>query len=155
MEPAALEDLYEARLPVFRRVAAGITGNRESARDAVQEAFVTAVRKRRSFRGDGPLEAWVWRIVVNTARNHRRREGARLSAEADGAAPLAAGELSARELPLHVLTDRQREIIFLHYFADLGYEEIAAALAISPGTVGATLTTARAALRRAMTEVTA
>jgi RNA polymerase sigma-70 factor (ECF subfamily) len=154
MEPAALEDLYEARLPVFRRVAAGITGNRESASDAVQEAFVTAVRKRRSFRGDGPLEAWVWRIVVNTARNHRRREGARLSAEAD-AAPLASAELSARELPLHVLTERQREVIFLHYFADLGYEEIAAALAIAPGTVGATLTAARAALRRAMTEVTA
>jgi DNA-directed RNA polymerase specialized sigma24 family protein len=36
-------------------------------RDVVQEAFATAVRKRRSFRGDGPLEAWGWRIVLDTA----------------------------------------------------------------------------------------
>lgn len=154
MELTPLEDLYEARLPAFRRVAAGITGSRESARDVVQEAFVTAVRKRRSFRGDGSLEAWVWRIVINTARNHRRRDTARSRAEAV-AAPLGEGEPFARELPLHVLTDRQREVVFLHYFADLGYEEIAAALAISSGTVGATLNAARTALRRAMTEVTA
>jgi RNA polymerase sigma-70 factor (ECF subfamily) len=154
MELAPLEELYQARLPVFRRVAAGITGNRESARDAVQEAFVTAVRKRRSFRGDGPVEAWVWRIVINTARNHRRRDAVRSRAEAD-AAPRVDGERVGAELPLHLLTDRQREVVFLHYFADLGYEEIAVALAIAPGTVGATLSSARAALRRAMTEVTA
>lgn len=154
MELASLEELYEARLPVFRRVAAGITGNRESARDAVQEAFVTAVRKRRSFRGEGSLEAWVWRIVVNTARNHHRRDAARVRAEAD-AAPRGNAEPSAQELPLHLLTDRQREVVFLHYFADLGYEEISAALAIAPGTVGATLNAARETLRRALTEVTA
>jgi RNA polymerase sigma-70 factor (ECF subfamily) len=154
MDLAPLEELYKARLPVFRRVAAGITGSRESARDAVQEAFVTAVRKRRSFRGDGPVEAWVWRIVVNTARNHRRRDAARSRAEAD-AAPPGDAEPLGRELPLHLLTDRQREVVFLHYFADLGYEEIAVALAIAPGTVGATLNAARATLRRALTEVTA
>jgi len=154
MELAPLEELYQARLPVFRRVAAGITGNRESARDAVQEAFVTAVRKRRSFRGDGPLEAWVWRIVVNTARNHHRRDAVRSRAEADVARRAESEPLGA-ELPLHLLTDRQREVVFLHYFADLGYEEIGAALAIAPGTVGATLNAARATLRRALTEVTA
>jgi RNA polymerase sigma-70 factor, ECF subfamily len=154
MELALLEELYEARLPVFRRVAAGITGDRESARDVVQEAFVTAVRKRRSFRGDGPLEAWVWRIVVNTARNHRRRDAARSRAEADVVAR-AGDEQLGTELPLELLTDRQREVVFLHYFADLGYEEIAAALAIAPGTVGATLTAARTTLRRGLTEVTA
>lgn len=154
MELALLEELYETRLPVFRRVAAGITGNRESARDAVQEAFATAVSRRRSFRGDGPPEAWVWRIVINTARNHRRRDAARLRAEAD-AAPHGNGKPSEQELPLHLLTDRQREVVFLHYFADRGYEEIAAALAIAPGTVGATLNAARETLRRALTEVTA
>jgi RNA polymerase sigma-70 factor (ECF subfamily) len=120
----------------------------------VQEAFVTAVRKRRSFRGDGPLEAWVWRIVVNTARNHRRSDAVRTRAEADGRPP-PHGSPSTSELPLHLLTDRQREVVFLHYFADLGYAEIGAALEIAPGTVGATLNAARATLRRAMTEVTA
>ena len=53
-------------------------------------------------------------------------------------------------LPLELLTERQREIVFLHYYADLDYAAIAEALAISPGTVGATLNAARQALRAAL-----
>jgi DNA-directed RNA polymerase specialized sigma24 family protein len=53
-------------------------------------------------------------------------------------------------LPLELLTDRQREVLFLHYYADLDYTTIAEALGISPGTVGATLSTARGVLRRAL-----
>ena len=71
-----LETLYRSRLPEFRRVAAGIAGDRELGCDAVQEAFASAVRKRRTFRGSGTLEAWVWRIVVNAARDARRRRPA-------------------------------------------------------------------------------
>jgi len=45
-------------------------------------------------------------------------------------------------------------VLFLHYYADLDYATIADALGISPGTVGATLTTARRLLRQALaTEV--
>jgi len=68
-----LEALYRAKLPEFRRAAAAIAGDEEAGRDAVQEAFAAAVRKRRSWRRRGPLEAWVWRIVVNKARDARRR----------------------------------------------------------------------------------
>ena len=71
-----LEMLYRSRLQEFRRVAAGIAGDSELGCDAVQEAFASAVRKRRSFRGTGTLEAWVWRIVVNAARDARRRRPA-------------------------------------------------------------------------------
>jgi RNA polymerase sigma factor (sigma-70 family) len=147
-----LEALYRARLPEFRRVAAAIAGDRDLGADAVQEAFARAVRKRRSFRGAGTLEAWVWRIVVNAARDARRRTPAG-GPQADEAAAAEAGEASA--LPLRLLSERQREVVFLHYYADLGYEEIAAALAISPGTVGATLTAARRRLRGALEEVEA
>jgi len=68
-----LEELYRSRFDVFTRVAASVTGDSERARDAVQEGFATAVRKRRSFRREGPLEAWVWRIVLNAARSDLRR----------------------------------------------------------------------------------
>jgi hypothetical protein len=68
-----LEALYRSRFDVFARVAAGVTGDTERARDAVQEGFATAVRRRGSYRGEGPLEAWVWRIVLNTARSDVRR----------------------------------------------------------------------------------
>jgi DNA-directed RNA polymerase specialized sigma24 family protein len=144
--PDELETLYRARLPEFRRVAAAITGDRELGRDAVQEAFAAAVRKRNSHRGDGTLEAWVWRIVVNAARDARRR-----SALPAFAAPATNGHTPV--LPLDLLTERQREIVFLHYYADLDYAAIAGALAISSGTVGATLNAARRTLREALQEV--
>jgi DNA-directed RNA polymerase specialized sigma24 family protein len=143
-----LEAIYRSRLPELRRVATAIAGDRELGCDAVQEAFATAVRKRRSFRGAGTLEAWVWRIVVNAARDARRRK-----APAPAFEP--AGNGHAPTLPLDVLTQRQREIVFLHYYADLDYAAIADALAISPGTVGATLTAARKTLREAFEEVQA
>ena len=142
-----LEALYRSRLPEFRRVAAAIAGDRELGCDAVQEAFASAVRKRKSFRGSGTLEAWVWRIVVNAARDARRRR----SALAEPLEPSSNGHAPA--LPLDLLTERQREIVFLHYYADLDYAAIAEALAISPGTVGATLNAARQTLRTALEEV--
>src|SRR5260370_106303 len=55
-------------------------------------------------------------------------------------------------LPLELLTERQREVLFLHYYADLDYSTIADALGISSGTVGATLSTARQTLRGALTK---
>lgn len=74
-----LEELYRAERPQFYRAAAAIAGDPALGEDAVQEAFAKAVRKRRSFRGRGSLEAWVWRIVVNTARDARRRRPRRCS----------------------------------------------------------------------------
>jgi RNA polymerase sigma-70 factor (ECF subfamily) len=143
-----IEALYRDRLPEFTRAAAAIAGDAESGRDAVQEAFAKALRRRRRFRGDGSLEAWVWRIVVNAARDAARRRSRRAAAAAT-AVDARAGELG---LPLELLTDRQREVLFLHYYADLDYATIAHALGISPGTVGATLSAARETLRGALTK---
>src|SRR5919204_4474053 len=66
-----LEDLYRRCFTRYLRVAVAIAGDDELAREAVQEAFAAAIRHRRSFRGEGPLEAWVWRAVVNEARKGR------------------------------------------------------------------------------------
>jgi DNA-directed RNA polymerase specialized sigma24 family protein len=144
-----LEALYRAKLPEFRRVAAAIAGDRELGRDAVQEAFASAVRSRRGFRGSGTLEAWVWRIVVNAARDARRRPAASPPPRE------TATNGHSTVMPLDLLTERQREIVFLHYYADLDYTAIAEALAISAGTVGATLNAARRTLRQALEEVQA
>ena len=51
------------------------------------------------------------------------------------------------------LPERQRLVLFLRYYADLDYAAIAEALAISPGTVGATLSQAQRALQRRLEEV--
>ena len=151
---AQLELLYRTRLPELRRVAAALAGDRDAGRDAVQEAFATAIRRRRSYRGSGSLESWVWAIVVNAARDARRRNrpsNSLLLGESEGEPDLGDGGDGA--VPLDLLTERQREVVFLHYYADLDYAAIAAALGISPGTVGATLSAARRTLRGALEEV--
>jgi len=111
-----LEGLYRSRFDIFTRVAASVTGDSERARDAVQEGFATALRKRHSFRGEGPLEAWVWRIVLNAARMDVRR-----SIPAIGDDEPAANGYPERDAELRVALARrpvrQRTAVFLGYYA--------------------------------------
>ncbi|HEY7604625.1 MAG TPA: sigma-70 family RNA polymerase sigma factor [Gaiellaceae bacterium] len=148
-----LEKLYRSRFDVFARVAASVTGDGERARDAVQEAFATAVRKRGSFRGEGPLEAWVWRIVLNAARSDVGRSIP--ADDYDGQAATNGQPERDAELRMALarLPDRQRTAIFLRYYADLDYVAIGQALGIRTGTVAATLNAAHTALRSRLEEV--
>lgn len=152
---AEIERLYRRRLPEFRRVAAAIVGSRELARDVVQEAFASAVRRRDSYRGEGPLEAWVWRILMNAAREQRR---ARIETPVD-APDLAVngsheGDTDARvRVALSLLPERQRLVVFLRYYADLDYRTIGEALEIETGTVGVTLHAAHSRLQQLLEEV--
>jgi RNA polymerase sigma factor (sigma-70 family) len=146
---ADLEALYRARYRVFLRLARAAVRDEAAAADAVHDAFVQAVRNRRSFRGDGTLEAWVWRMVVNAARKRR------VAAAAGVAAPEIA-EVSRNgfghpvRAAVAALPERQRLALFLRYYADLDYAAIAAILDVKEGTVGATLNAAHATLREAL-----
>jgi len=149
-----IEEIYRSGLPQLWRVAAAISGTREAAPDLVQEAFVRAVRGVESFRGEGPLEGWLWRIVVNVARNARREPPtAEIPAElpaADGYISDAGAANADVAAAVSRLSERQRLVLFLHYYADLDYTTIGETLSISSGTVGATLTTARSALAQTL-----
>jgi RNA polymerase sigma-70 factor (ECF subfamily) len=145
-----LEQLYRTRFADYLRVARAITRDDARAHDVVQEAFARALRGRASFRGEAPLEAWVWGILVNVARASTR------------VVPLAPAAPEPRD-DEHTdssfrsfvagLPERQRLVVFLRYWADLDYRGIAHALGIEVGTVSATLNAAHAALRRALEEV--
>ena len=151
----ALESLYRVDLRRFVRAATAIIGDETAGRDAVQDAFVQAVRKRASFNGDAPLEAWVWRIVINEALAQRRRRAPRIEWHEESTAP-SSSSTPERDATIRAwvaaLPERQRLAVFLRYFADLDYRSIAAALDVEVGTVSATLATAHAALRRSYEE---
>ena len=152
----ALESLYRADLPRFVRAAAAIAGDEAAGRDAVQEAFVQAVRKRASFKLEAPLEAWVWRIVINEALALRRRRASELEWESESATAPSTNHVPEQDATVRawvaLLPERQRLAVFLRYFADLDYRSIATALEVEIGTVSATLATAHAALRRSYEE---
>jgi RNA polymerase sigma factor (sigma-70 family) len=149
---AELESLYRERYPVFLRVARATLRDDGAAADAVHDAFVEAVRSRRSFRGEGTLEAWVWRMVVNAARKRRRDLREALVEPADAVDASRNGFGDPVRAAVSALPERQRLALFLRYYADLDYAAIAATLDIKEGTVGATLHAAHAALREALKE---
>jgi RNA polymerase sigma-70 factor (ECF subfamily) len=154
---AEIEALYRDRYADFVAVAASIVGEREAAREAVQDAFAGVVRGGRDFRGDAPLEAWVWRAVVNAARKRRRkyaREVQMLPAQvvSNGSGPEQEPRSELAAL-VGALPERQRLILFLRYYADLDYRRIADILGVETGTVSASLHAARATLRRSLEEV--
>jgi RNA polymerase sigma-70 factor (ECF subfamily) len=147
---ADIEAVYRSRFRDFLRTAVAIVGDAETAREAVQETFAAAVRRRTDFRGEGTLEGWLWRILVNTALD-ARAPAQPIFAERESAA-WNGGHRDVEGLDLHLLLaqlpERQRLVVFLRYFADLDYARIAEALEIRPGTVAATLNQAHTALRR-------
>ena len=148
---AEIAAVYQAGFGRFLRVAAAILGDVERARDVVQDAFARAIVRRRDYRGDGSLDAWLWKIVVNHARNCRRHESpvTRLDDRPSLAetAPTADAANAGLRRMIASLPERQRTALFLRYYADLDYGQIAHALGIRPGTVGATLNAARRTLR--------
>ena len=148
-----LEALYRERFEHFARVASAICGDLDQGRDVVQTAFTAAVRERRSFRGSGPLEAWVWRIVVNEARRVAKEPRA-VELEPGGATTNGQPEDRHRiAVVIAALPERQREALFLRYYADLEYRTIAEILGVEVGTVSATLSAAHQALRKKLEEV--
>jgi RNA polymerase sigma factor (sigma-70 family) len=153
----AIGTLYQQRFHAFLRVAEAIVGDPELARDVVQEAFARAIRCRFDYRGEGTLDGWVWQTVVNAARNARRDRPPEHLPLQDVAGETASMNGRARDSQVGALVaalpERQRLVLFLRYYADLDYLGIAEALAIEPGTVGATLSHAHAAMRRALEEV--
>jgi RNA polymerase sigma-70 factor (ECF subfamily) len=146
-----LEQLYRERYVPFRNALATVTGSRESARDAVQEAFARALAQRDDFRGDAPLAAWVWKIALRVALENRRRpQSLPLEKSVDPVLlePQRDPELAAA---LRRLSPRRRLIVFLRYFGGFSYAELAAACDVSEGTIAASLAQAHRELRAAMT----
>jgi RNA polymerase sigma factor (sigma-70 family) len=147
-----IETVYRTHFRAFARVATAILGDPDVAHDAVQDAFATAVRKRTRFRGEAPLEAWLWRIVLNKSRDQRRHERLFASSSEAAVSPNGHEADAAVRTVLAALPNRQREVIFLRYYADLDYRRIAELLGISEGTVAATLSAARSTLGERLRE---
>lgn len=147
----AIELLYRMRFNAFLTVAASSIGDRDAARDVVQEAFARAFRSRGELRDAGALEAWVWRIVLRTAYE-QRGNGRRMIAPDELGDPVLQDPERDPVLveALRRLSPRRRLVVFLRYFADLSYEQIARVCEVSPGTVAATLAQARSQLADAL-----
>lgn len=139
------------------QLAYRVTGNREDAWDAAQDAFLKAYRALRGFRGAAAFGTWLHRIAVNTALDLvRRRPQPTLALHAvAAAAPDEPDETVLRQdvqqqvqRAIAALPPQHRVVVVLRDIDGLRYEEIAGLLQVPVGTVRSRLSRARDALRR-------
>lgn len=152
-----------------------VLGDRSEAEDVAQEAFVTAYRALGTWRGDGPLGAWIARIAVRLAvrRASQRRQVVwldplaadadlpnqdrfRTAGRGDAADPAHAILRTERDAMLREavasLDEPYREIVALRFFAEQSLAEIAQTTERPLSTVKTQLHRGLARLRRALDE---
>ena len=164
--------MYSAKL---YKVAYALLGSRQDAEEVVQDTFLRAYRALHAFRGESSLETWLYRIVLNLARNkyhwnRRRGDGLNVSLTAgDGSDSDSGSDNEQQDVPdrrmapdvvleqneigtnivkaLNSLPDKIRETMLLRHVNDMPYELIAQKLDCKVGTVKSRLSRGREMLR--------
>lgn len=157
---ADLEQVFRTTYPRVVAVAARVLGSRDEAEDVAQEVFLTFGR---SSVPAGDALGWLSVAAAHTALNHLRSGRRRASREAaagngdavspDAVSPDAADAVVTLDERRRVraalarLPRRQAVALVLRH-SGLSYAEVAAALDLSPGSVGTTVRRAESALRK-------
>lgn len=170
------EAAYEALIlryeqPVFSLVSRLVDDPADAA-DVVQEVFLKVFRKVASFRGESSLKTWIYRIAVNEAHNQRRWFGRHrrneVALEPDPGEAQGYGDWieDPGRSPYQVTLDHEtaciveealkevspafRAVLVLREIEGLSYEEIAAILEVSLGTVKSRILRGRETLRKTL-----
>jgi RNA polymerase sigma-70 factor (sigma-E family) len=157
-----IEDLYRDHALGLVRFALLLTGDRAAAEDIVQDAFLGLHQRWDKVRDPGRMLGYLRIAVVNGSRSRHRRYlmARRIRLEPLAAVPSAEAAVLAAEdqrtllAAIDGLPRRQREVLALKYFLDLGEQDIAEILGISRGTVASTASRALTALARQLREET-
>ena len=162
-DPRAFQQLYEQHAPVVFRVAFRLLGNRLDAEDVTQEVFVTLYRRLGTFDFRSSFQTWCYRITVNACYDKMRKQKRRAAYQAgyvedDNGVP-AKVQANHRPEPVQrvLIQDLRRFVeqalarlhpdlrtaLVLKEIEELSYQEIAAIMTCSQGTVASRLARAR------------
>ena len=173
----AFEVLVERYQRKMLNIAYRMTGNYEEACDIVQEAFVSAYRTIKKFRGEARFSTWLYTITVNHAKNRLKHmqslsrhevvsiddpveseDGPYTVEPASGETPIVE-QLERKEIQEKVqhcissLDEDQREVLVLRDIQGCSYEEISDILKLPDGTVKSRLFRARDAMKHCLKKV--
>jgi RNA polymerase sigma-70 factor (ECF subfamily) len=173
-DEVACAELVEEHQRMVQQLAQHLLGDPQEALDLAQDVFLQVFRTIHHFRGQSTLRTWIYRIVINQARNRqrwwrRRRRADQVSLDehirANGEMPSTMAQAAPdRVFSQKELADRlwaaverlpfeQRTAIVLREIEGLSYEEIAFSLGVAVGTVKSRLARAREALRAELRDV--
>jgi RNA polymerase sigma-70 factor (ECF subfamily) len=166
-DTAAFGQLVQKHQDRLYNTLVHVVGCRVEAEDVVQDAFVQAFLKLRSFQRNSAFYTWLYRIAFNAAVSRRRRKRVEFSVEQGreqtGTEPLDDGEAPSERLErqerarqvrtaLATLTEEHRAILVLREMEGCCYETIADVLKLPVGTVRSRLHRARLQLREQLKE---
>lgn len=150
LDDPAFDRFFQQRYAKTVGVVGVLTGSVAAAEDAVHEALAKAWERRHHIEH---LEAWVLTVALNTARSRWRALKREVPLDGSDIADQVAADHNAAELrdAVGALPRRQREVVLMHYLADMPIAAIGSALGISEGGVKNALHMARRSLHRALT----
>jgi len=167
-EQAACAELVSGHERMVYQLALHLLGDRDEALDLSQEVFFSVFRTIGNFRGQSALKTWIYRIVINQARNRQRWWRRRHQSDQVSLDQHMAAHGDLRQPGEHTSPDRayarkelaeklwtaldalpfdQRTVIVLREIDGLSYDDIAFSLGVAVGTVKSRLTRARQTLR--------
>jgi RNA polymerase sigma-70 factor (ECF subfamily) len=161
-------DAYHALFEIYQHkvysIALRFSGERSVAMDIAQETFLKLFSSIRDFRGDARFDTWIYRLVVNSCLDHKRRSRRwlPLAAEITGTLCAAGDSLadmlrSERSGSVRSAVDRLspdlRIVVVLRYTEGLSYDQIAEVLGCAPGTVASRLNRAHKTLERRLSHL--
>jgi RNA polymerase sigma-70 factor (ECF subfamily) len=152
----AFDELARQRIDSVYATALGILGNPADARDATQEALISAWRSLRSLRDPERFDPWLHRITVNAAKMVARKRRVReIQITTDPEQPIGdEGSITAADFDraFDRLPVDQRALLLEHHLDGRSISELANRFGVPEGTVKSRLHTARQALDRALGE---
>jgi RNA polymerase sigma-70 factor (ECF subfamily) len=164
-DPEAFRGLFEKYKDRVYSVALRYSGDIAAAQDIAQDTFLKLFSTIASFRGDSNFDAWLYRMVVNSCFDQKRRTR-RLIPLLDGVLDVlrtpnvsVLDEVLRSEMSTHVrevvdgLAPDQRMVVVLRYTQGLSYDEIAAILGCAPGTIASRLNRAHKVLERRLSRL--
>ena len=150
----------EAEIPHLQRFARSLCGSQHEGDDLVQDALERAWRKRQSWRQEGSVRSWLFKILYRVFLNSRRGERIpheevheeSMTAAGVESIPPQEARLMADDMvrSLAVLPEEQRAPVLLVALENVSYDEAAAILGIPVGTLRSRLSRGREALRASM-----
>jgi RNA polymerase sigma-70 factor (ECF subfamily) len=145
-----LKEIFNKYHKKVYRIAYGVVRQREEALDVVQEVFIKLFRSIRNFKGRSHFYTYLYRMVMNTAIDHKRKVGKQFMSSLDEEGSFEPSEepekgperiLLQKELEERVrlamdkLPDEQRAALLYRDQEGLSYQEMAEAMGCSIGTV--------------------
>lgn len=154
-----IEVLYREHAEALYRIALRICGTAPDAEDVLQDVFLRLPQQLRTFRGDGPIGAWLRKITARTALARIRRKRGRKETSAPKVWP-GQTDRQLRGVPIRAALERAieklpptlRMVFLLREVEGYTHAEIAQLLGIKPGTSEVRLHRAKQQLRKELGE---